>query len=249
MDTKNLFNEQAKLYATARPLYPPEIFEWIASISPAKEVVWDCGTGTGQAAIGLAKYFANVEATDVSPRQIENAFPISNVRYQMMPAENTDFPEQYFDVINVALALHWFDLEPFWNEVKRVARPGALFVTYWYDWPTLNEQFDKIFKKELLEPLSPFWSPKLKLCWNDYADVNFPFERIQTPNFEIQNQWSFEDFSNYVQTWSAIRGFVNKHGQEHLMHIISRLHQAWGSNENPKTVRLPLKIIAGYIRV
>ncbi len=248
METRNLFNHQSKLYASARPQYPPELFKWLASVTPGKEIVWDCGTGTGQAAIGLSKYFAKVEATDISPRQIENAFDITNVRYRVMPAEKTDFPDRYFDAINVALALHWFDLKSFWEEVKRVIKPGGLFVTYWYDWPTLNEQFDNVFKKVLLEPLAPFWSPKLKLCWNAYAHVDFPFERIKTPEFEIQNQWSFVDFSSYVQTWSAMRAFTSKYGQARLKKIISTLQNAWGPAETPRTVRLPLKVIAGYIK-
>ena len=43
-----------------RPGYPRGLFEWLASQSPARELAWDCATGSDQAAVGLADCFARV---------------------------------------------------------------------------------------------------------------------------------------------------------------------------------------------
>ena len=67
------FSDHSKLYASARPTYPEELFGFVASIAPARERVWDCATGNGQAAVGLARYFAEVEATaEVGARHPED---------------------------------------------------------------------------------------------------------------------------------------------------------------------------------
>ncbi|GMN74889.1 hypothetical protein TIFTF001_054477, partial [Ficus carica] len=46
----DLFIKQAKQYAENRPDYPKELFEFIASKTPLHGLVWDVGTGSGQAA-------------------------------------------------------------------------------------------------------------------------------------------------------------------------------------------------------
>ncbi len=53
--------------------YPPELFAWLARAAAARDAVWDCGCGSGQASIALAEHFAQVYATDVAPEQIAAA--------------------------------------------------------------------------------------------------------------------------------------------------------------------------------
>jgi len=45
-----LFVNQGKEYADARPSYPPQLFQFIASKTPSHNLVWDVATGSGQAA-------------------------------------------------------------------------------------------------------------------------------------------------------------------------------------------------------
>ena len=118
------FSEKSDLYAAARPTYPGILFRSIAGQSPGRERAWDCATGNGQAAVGLARHFAHVEATDASAEQIANAIAAPNVRYSVQPAESTSFAAASFDAITVAQARHWFDLDRFHAEVRRVLRPG-----------------------------------------------------------------------------------------------------------------------------
>lgn len=50
----NLFLKQAKQYAATRPAYPPELFKYIASKTARHDLVWDVGTGSGQAAASVS---------------------------------------------------------------------------------------------------------------------------------------------------------------------------------------------------
>ena len=51
----NLFLKQAKQYVATRPVYPPELFDFIASKTPRRNMAWDVGTGNGQAAASVSR--------------------------------------------------------------------------------------------------------------------------------------------------------------------------------------------------
>jgi hypothetical protein len=51
----NLFLKQAKQYVATRPVYPPELFDFIASKTPRRDMAWDVGTGNGQAAASVSR--------------------------------------------------------------------------------------------------------------------------------------------------------------------------------------------------
>src|SRR5215208_3026812 len=102
LEAKASFSVGSDAYAANRPRYPAALFQWLAGQCREHRAAWDCATGNGQAAIEIARYFERVEATDVSPEQLVNAFPAANVRYSVQPAEQTEFPESSFDLVTVA---------------------------------------------------------------------------------------------------------------------------------------------------
>src|SRR5438045_3485499 len=123
---KDHFSGHAPDYRAFRPTYPPELFSFLASIAPTRELVWDCGTGNGQAAVLLADHFARVFATDASAEQIANAEPHPKVEYIVAPAEKCPLADASADLVTVTQALHWFDHHGFYAEVRRVCKPGAV---------------------------------------------------------------------------------------------------------------------------
>jgi SAM-dependent methyltransferase len=209
-DFPDHFSQQSDWYAAARPQYPEALFDWIAANAPATERVWDCGTGNGQAAVGLAQVFAWVEASDPSGEQITNAIPAPNVRYSVQPAEATDFPDAAFDAVCVAQALHWFDFTRFFAEVRRVLRPNGLFAAWGYGWFQVTPAFDAAFQAGVLQPLQVDWAPQNALLWNNYVDVPFPFTRIAAPPFQITKCLPLGAEAQRVYAWEeapCFRGF------------------------------------------
>ena len=103
------FSGQSEQYAQYRPRYPNEIYAYLASIAPGSSLAWDCGTGNGQAAIGLAKHFDRVHATDASAEQISRAYPDERVDYRVEPAEHVSLDNSSADLVTVAVAIHWFN--------------------------------------------------------------------------------------------------------------------------------------------
>src|SRR5262252_2036225 len=84
---KDHFSRQATDYAKFRPRYPQELFDYLGSIAPSRQLAWDCGTGNGQAAVGLASVFDRVIATDGTEKQIPDAQSYTCVFYRTAPSE------------------------------------------------------------------------------------------------------------------------------------------------------------------
>src|SRR6188474_2791893 len=91
MSNAALFSTVAREYANFRPGYPPELFAWLARVSPSLDAVWDCGSG--QASVALAEHFRAVHATDVAPEQIAVAKPHPRVQYTVASAEQSGLPD------------------------------------------------------------------------------------------------------------------------------------------------------------
>ena len=126
MTFKDHFSKQAADYAEFRPRYPREMFEYLTSVAPARQLAWDCATGSRQAAVGLAAVFDRVIATDASEKQIANAEPHEHVEYRVASGEESGLESSAIDLIIVAQALHGFDLDRFYAEVERLLKPRGV---------------------------------------------------------------------------------------------------------------------------
>jgi len=247
----NTFAEASGDYAQARPLYPAALFEWIAEQSPARDRVWDCATGNGQAAIGLAAHFAQVEATDVAQEQVGQGKPRPNIRYSAQPAERTEFADGRFDAVTVAQALHWFDLPAFWREVRRVARPGALFCAWGYAWFRYGGEVEEALVDPVKALVAPYWAANNRLLWDGYRDVDvlFPFPRIAAPFFELELDTTASGIAGYVRTWSAFKRAAASGPaaaaalEEALAQGLERL-----GSDRPVRAVTPLAVAAGHVR-
>ena len=151
---KDNFSGQATGYAQYRPGYPRELFEFILQTVSNRDAAWDCATGNGQTATELATSFKKVYATDTSQKQLDKAIHLPNIFYSKQAAEKTDFPSSQFDLVTVSQALHWFQFDQFYKEVKRVAKPGARIAVWMYSLPQVTEPVDQLVSVELYKNIS-----------------------------------------------------------------------------------------------
>jgi SAM-dependent methyltransferase len=228
----DLFSEKSATYARARPTYPDALFQFVAGVAPARGRAWDCATGNGQAAIGLARHFRAVEATDASEQQIANAIAAPGVRYSVQPAERTDFPPASFDAVCIAQALHWFDLDRFYSEVRRVLRPGGVIAAWGYGWTRISPPVDDALERHLLARIEPYWPAQNAALVAGYKTIDFPFEAIGAPPFRIEVRWTLSQLIAYAETWTATRRYVAEHGRGVVDETREALASVWGDEES-----------------
>ena len=165
---KDHFSANAEKYGKYRPDYPAELFEFLSSLTPGHDLAWDCATGSGQAARGLVKYFHNIIATDASEQQIENAIRHEKILYQVALAHKTSLQTKTIDLITVAQALHWFDLERFYKEADRVLKQNGIIAVWTYNLLTISPGIDKIIKSFYYSVVGEFWPPERKFVESGY---------------------------------------------------------------------------------
>jgi len=243
---KDNFSTQSDKYAKYRPTYPADLFDYLDAIIPNKQNAWDCGTGNGQVAYALAKTFYNVFATDISQSQIDNALPADNIFYSVQPAEETNFEDELFDLIIVAQAIHWFNFEKFYAEVRRTAKENTLFCVIGYGKLEISETIDCIISYFYDNVIGKYWDSERKYIDENYKTLPFPFDEIKTPNFVNTQYWTLEHLIGYLNTWSAVKHFIKQNGYNPIDKLQSDLAQLWG-NEQVKQVRFPLLLRVGKI--
>ncbi|HKP03326.1 MAG TPA: class I SAM-dependent methyltransferase [Chthoniobacterales bacterium] len=241
---KDHFSKQAADYARFRPRYPKELFRWLGAIAAAREVAWDCATGNGQAAVELAEVFERVIATDASETQIANAERHLRVEYRVATAEASGLESQSVDLVTVAQALHWFDLERFETEAWRVLKPGGIVVAWAYKLATVSPAIDAVVNHYYSKVVGPYWPAERGLV-EKFEDLPFGFEQIAPPWFEMRAEWSFVHLLGYLRTWSATQRFLATEKRDPLEDVEEELRRAWG--DEPRRVVWPLTVKAGKV--
>lgn len=242
---KDHFSRQAPDYARYRPDYPATLFAWLAQVAPSTEAAWDCGTGSGQAAVGLAAHFGHVIATDPSSKQLEHAEPHLRVEYRVASAEVSLLDTACIDLITVAQAIHWFDLDRFYAEARRVLKPGGVIAAWTYTLLDVEAGIDELLTDFYRNVVGSYWPPERRMVDDRYRSLPFPFEPIEPPAFEIRTEWSRDDLLGYLGTWSATQAYMTSVGVDPLVEFDRRLTALWPGPEVTKALRWPLHLRVG----
>lgn len=241
---KDHFSGHAADYRAFRPTYPPELFAFLAGAAPGRELAWDCGTGSGQAAVPLAEHFARVLATDASAEQVKNADPHPRVEYHVAPAEACPLPDPCVDLVLVAQALHWFDHDRFYSEVRRVCRPGGIIAATCYYQPSVNPDVDPVLR-QWEDYIRPYWTPERAWVDDGYRSIPFAFPEIEAPRFEVSAPVSLAGLVGYLGTWSATKLYQKRHGSDPLDGFRAAFGAAWGDPTTVRTLRWELALRLG----
>ncbi|MFN3869736.1 MAG: class I SAM-dependent methyltransferase [Hyphomicrobiaceae bacterium] len=240
------FSAVAAAYADARPTYPRQLYDWIAGQCPAHDLAWDCATGNGQAAVDLARQFARVVATDVSAEQIARAMTSPYIDYRIAPASDSGLADASADLVTIAQALHWFAGRKFYDEVRRVLRPGGMIVAWSYGILHVeDEAIDQVCLRFYGETVEAYWPPERRHVEARYTTLPFPFPRIDVPEMHMEARWPLTALTRYFRSWSATGRYIATNGRDPVDGIEDELAALWGDPARPRRVTWPLTILAG----
>jgi SAM-dependent methyltransferase len=241
---KDNFSEQSELYSKFRPDYPDEMVDFILKNTLELEEAWDAGTGNGQLAHALSMDFKTVFATDISSRQLENSVQRPNITYKTEPAEQTSFSDHKFDLITVAQAIHWFDFDKFYQEVKRTLKPEGIIAVVGYNLLSVSREIDEILSVFYSQIVGRYWEEERKYIDDQYKTIPFPFDEIKAPEFSHSCQWSLEQLMGYLNTWSAVQHFIEEQTFNPTILIEDELQSAWGDSKTKK-INFPILLRLG----
>ena len=241
------FSSGSADYARFRPDYPTALFEWLANTVRRRDLAWDCASGNGQAAVGLAAHFKKVVATDGSAAQLRAAARNPRVGYACAVAEHAPLGDHSVDIVTVAQALHWFDLGAFYAEASRVVRPRGTIAVWSYGSTGVAPEIDKIIGAFYHDTIGRYWPPGRRHVENGYRDLAFPFAPIEAPRFEMVKQWNVDELLGYIGTWSAVQRYRVAEGGAGVVSFAEELRERWGDPARRREVRWPLRLRVGRV--
>ncbi|MGB3623984.1 class I SAM-dependent methyltransferase [Ketobacter sp. MCCC 1A13808] len=242
---KDYFSSGADSYRRFRPIYPDDLYQYLATTAPNKQLAWDIGCGNGQAAIALSGYFQQVIATDASAEQIAQTQPGDNLKFFVSPAEHIDAADNSIDLITVAQAIHWFDHARFFKEVDRTLKPGGLFAAWGYQLLYTDTPLDATIERFHSEIVGPYWPPERALLDNGYTRIAFPYPRLDNPPFYMRTRWTFDELIGYLNTWSAVKLYEKTNNTNPLELHFDEIKAAWGDPKKEQPIHWPLILYAG----
>jgi SAM-dependent methyltransferase len=245
---KDYFSAQSADYRKFRPSYPDELFAYLAGIAPARDCAWDCATGSGQAAIGLARHFQQVIATDASGSQLAQAMTVPNIDYRLAPAEQSGIAAGSIDLVTVAQALHWFDCAAFYREAGRVLKEAGVIAIWSYNLLGVSPDIDRVIRHLYAELLGPYWPEERRLIESGYRGIPFPFHVIDCPAFTLRTQWALRELVGYLMTWSAVQNYIRANDRNPVQAILPDLQSAWGDATATRPIVWPLNLMVGCQR-
>lgn len=228
---KDLFSTHSDQYAKYRPVYPPELYQFINSLVTEKKCAWDCATGNGQVAFELSKSFERVFATDISQPQMDHAARADNIEYSLQPAEKTVFDDDFFDLVTVGQAIHWFDFDAFYGEVNRVSKTGGTLALVGYGRMKLNPVIDAVIDHFYEEVIGKYWNDERRYIDERYLTLPFPYKELPSPEFSINLEWNKKQFFGYLGTWSAVKHFIKAEGFDPLEQLKEEIDKHWNDDE------------------
>lgn len=133
-DARQRFSATAENYHLYRPSYPSELIDWIIKTTglSASSVIADIGCGTGIS----TRLFSERGFTTIGVDPNEDMLTFARINdstsdYQKGEAVHTGLAKSSIDLIIVAQAFHWFDIEPTFVEFKKILKPDGWVCAFW----------------------------------------------------------------------------------------------------------------------
>ena len=237
---------QSKLYANFRPRYPDAMYDVIYKHVSCFDKALDVATGNGQVAVELAKKFNEVYATDISQKQLNEAPQLPNIFYKVESAEDASYQENYFDLVTVAQAIHWFDFDKFYSTIKKILKTSGIIAVIGYGLLSVNNEIDEWLHHFYKDITGPYWDKERKYIDELYSTIPFPFTEIETPQLKIEYRWTREQFIGYLNTWSSVQHFIKANNVHPLTdNLLQDLEILW-SGDVMHNISFPLLLRIGH---
>jgi ubiquinone/menaquinone biosynthesis C-methylase UbiE len=199
------FGAAADVYERARPSYPPAAVDWIverARLEPGRTLV-DLGAGTGKLTRLLRPSGVRLIAVEPVPEMRAKLLEaVPGIEAIDGTAESLPFADASVDVVTVAQAFHWFDLERALPELRRILRPDGLLVLVWNERDLADPL--QLALEELLVSHRSAPSARAEGTWRDPLARSPLFGELETRRFAHRQQFTRQDLVDRVHSTSYV---------------------------------------------
>ncbi|GJL91988.1 class I SAM-dependent methyltransferase [Hyphococcus sp.] len=212
-DASSSFGEAAKNYASFRPSYPPEVFNFLTGHAPGRLRAVDLGAGSGQATQALSKLFEHVVAVEPDARLAGEARLTENVDVKITAAETASFEANSLDAVISATAFHWMDQPAICRNVAAWLKPRGVFFPFAFDAFRIDGRAGKFYDSEFAK-WAPYRDRRLVECY-DYKSAlekSKAFARVIPYAQEVRRELPSEMAAGIVSTFSFVRAYAREHG-------------------------------------
>lgn len=215
------FASAADVYERARPSYPPDAVDWLVARTAIGRgsTVLDVGAGTGKLTRLLVPTGARVIA--VEPIAEMRAF-IEGAEVVDGTAEDLPFPDGAADLVTVAQAFHWFDLDRALPELHRVLRPGGQLALVW-NMRDLNDPLQRAVE-DLLAPLRDEVPGQQLGSWREPLERSPLFGTGGTREFRYEQRLTADDLCGRVASTSFVAAMRPVEREELLVRVRALAH-------------------------
>ena len=129
----NKFNEKSEFYNKYRPNYSNELVDCIVSeLNSLDDCIADIGCGTGIFTKQLVERNCKVIGIEPNLEMYEKAKNnLPGIKVINSTSEDTTLDSNSINIITVAQALHWFNIDEFVKEAKRILKQdGKIAIVY-----------------------------------------------------------------------------------------------------------------------
>jgi ubiquinone/menaquinone biosynthesis C-methylase UbiE len=202
------FSAAADVYERARPSYPQEAVDWLASrlgLGPGRTVV-DVAAGTGKLTRLLVPTGARVIAVEPVPEMLAKLVDtVPGTEPMSGTAEALPLPDASADAITVAQAMHWFDQARALPEVRRVLRDGGALALVWNS-RDLDDPLHQRIEQLLAEGRStvPTHAAHRQDVWRAPLEASPLFGPLEERRFGFEQQFTVDELCDRVSSTSFV---------------------------------------------
>jgi SAM-dependent methyltransferase len=157
-------------------------------------------------------------------------------------------PDGSVNLVTVAQALHWLEIDPFVREARRVLAPRGVLAAWSYSLCRIEPAIDEVVDRFYGATLGPFWPAERRHVEDGYRSIALPLEEIVPPPIEMAEDWTMPQFLSFVRTWSAVAKCIAARGEEPVRAFEQALRGQWGMPMMRRMVRWPVRFRIGHLR-
>jgi SAM-dependent methyltransferase len=128
-DPRMSFDSAAETYNEVRPTYPPQMFDELFGLLPARPLILEVGPGTGQATRDLIDHGATVHAIELGPAmaaKLGEVLPSRELTITVGDFEHVPVADNSIDALFSATAYHWISPRAQLERPVRLLKRGGL---------------------------------------------------------------------------------------------------------------------------